>query len=143
MLNTRKILIPSTQSVKNLISVLVLLAIPLSGLAEIPKAPAAKIETLSSVLDQKDYLRFRSSNPEQLKQVLSLYQYAAKDGEAVVQYWLGVMYFEGKGTDKDIEQAKHWLQLSAKQAYQPAEKYLSKIMQHDYDDEDDLDEDDC
>jgi len=136
MLNTRKILIPSTQPVKNLISVFVLLAIPLSGLAETPEAPAAKVETLSSVLDQKDYLRFRSSNPEQLKQVLSLYQYAAKDGEAVVQYWLGVMYFEGKGTDKDIEQAKHWLQLSAKQAYQPAEKYLSRIAQDGCEDED-------
>lgn len=136
MLNTRKILIPSTQPVKNLISVFVLLAIPLSGLAETPEAPATKVETLSSVLDQKDYLRFRSSNPEQLKQVLSLYQYAAKDGEAVVQYWLGVMYFEGKGTDKDIEQAKHWLQLSAKQAYQPAEKYLSRIAQDGCEDED-------
>ena len=75
--------------------------------------------------------------------MLSLYQYAAKDGEAVVQYWLGVMYFEGKGTDKDIDQAKHWLQLSAKQAYQPAEKYLSKITQDEYEDEDDLDDEDC
>lgn len=41
------------------------------------------------------------------------------------QYWLGRMYYEGKGVPKDYNRAIQWLVESAKQGYQPAAVYLN------------------
>ncbi len=39
----------------------------------------------------------------------------AADGDPTAQYWLGIMYFEGKGVPQDDIQAYMWLTLAADQ----------------------------
>ncbi|HIF9081733.1 TPA: tetratricopeptide repeat protein, partial [Photobacterium damselae] len=39
----------------------------------------------------------------------------AKQGDAKAQYYLGMMYLEGKGLPQDDKRATHWFQKAAKQ----------------------------
>ena len=138
----RKKLTSSKLKLLSSISILALLAAPVSGLtAATSDTSKDQIQTLGSVLDQADHLRIRGKTPEQFKQAFSLYQHAANDGVAVAQYWLGVMYFEGKGTEPDSGKGKSWIHLSAKQDFPAAKEYLSENMQDD--DESDEEEEDC
>lgn len=105
--------------------ILILLSTP--ALTETDK-PLPDMKIMGSVLSQADYYRIRGKTPQQLKQAISLYEQAANQDSVVAQYWLGRMYFEGKGTDVDKEKAEEWLDLAAKQDYQPAKEFLFDIV---------------
>ena len=45
-------------------------------------------------------------------------------GSPEAQYWLGRMYYEGRGLPKDYNRAIQWLSSSSGQGYQPASHYL-------------------
>lgn len=49
------------------------------------------------------------------KKAFSLFQKAAKEGNADAQYNLGICYYEGKGTQKSLASAIEWLNKSAEQ----------------------------
>lgn len=117
---------------------LTLLVTPIVGLSVTGAADSSdtKIETLGSILSQADRFRINVNNPDQLKQAFSLYQHAAHHGVDAAQYWLGVMYFKGQGTESDVDKAKYWISLSAKQAYPPAEQFLSELQYEDDEEED-------
>jgi TPR repeat protein len=64
---------------------------------------------------------------DQSSNIFKFQQKLAMNGNEQAQYKLASMYETGDGTEKDIEQAKHWFSLAAKAGYQPAvhrETYL-------------------
>lgn len=52
---------------------------------------------------------------------------AANRGNARAQYSLGYMYQKGEGVQKDIDKAKEYYQLSAKQGHVKAKSALKKL----------------
>lgn len=105
-----------------------LLILPISGLSH-PKTTGSQTITLESVLAKAEHLRTHRDHTGQLQKALTLYELAADSGSAVAQYWLGVMHFEGKGTENNQNKAVFWLELSAEQGHPPAEKLLSGLAQ--------------
>lgn len=128
------------QKLCSLLPLLIVLVIPVSGLTTTITSDT-QIENLGSVLAQAEHFRTQGKTSDELKQAHSLYQHAAHHGIDVAQYWLGVMYFKGQGTEVDIDKARYWIGLSAKQDYAPAEQFLSEFREENEDDEDD--EPDC
>jgi len=64
---------------------------------------------------------------DQSSNIFKFQQKLAISGNEHAQYKLASMYETGDGTEKDIEQAKHWFALAAKAGYKPAvhrENYL-------------------
>lgn len=49
---------------------------------------------------------------------------AAKQGQMMAQYNVGYAYDHGHGVEKNAEKALYWLQLSAEQGYEQAQRYL-------------------
>lgn len=117
-----------------------LLILPISGLSH-SNVTGSRAITLESVLAQAEHLRTHRDHAEQLKKALTLYELAADSGSAVAQYWLGIMHFEGEGTESNKNKAVFWLELSAEQGHPPAEKLLSGLTQSEkygsYEDESD------
>lgn len=105
-----------------------LLILPISGLAH-SNITGLRAITLESVLAQAEHFRTHRDHSEQYQKALTLYELAADSGSAVAQYWLGVMHFEGKGTESNQNKAVFWLELSAEQGHPPAEKLLSGLAQ--------------
>jgi hypothetical protein len=64
---------------------------------------------------------------DQSSNIFKFQQKLAMNGNEHAQYKLASMYETGDGTEKDIEQAKHWFSVAAKAGFQPAihrESYL-------------------
>ena len=64
---------------------------------------------------------------DQSSNIFKFQQKLAMNGNEHAQYKLASMYETGDGTEKDIEQAKHWFGIAAKSGYKPAmhrETYL-------------------
>ena len=55
------------------------------------------------------------------------YRLAAKQGEVVAQYNLGVMYDEGKGVKQDYVRAYMWFNLAASKGYKNGSKNREKV----------------
>ncbi len=51
----------------------------------------------------------------------------AEAGDDRAQYWLGIMYFEGKGVPRDDVEALRWLGLSADQGNRGARRGLDGV----------------
>ncbi len=62
----------------------------------------------------------------------------ADEGDAIAQYWLGVMYDDGEGVDQDDAEALKWYLKSAGQGYAAAQYWLGVM----YDDGEGVDQDD-
>ncbi len=54
------------------------------------------------------------------------YRRAADEGDAGAQYKLGSMYRGGEGVEKNLEQARYWYDLAAKQGHIKAKEALAK-----------------
>lgn len=54
-------------------------------------------------------------------------QECADKQHARAQYLIGTLYLYGKWLDKDTQQAKYWIELSAKQGYTPAQQLLGEM----------------
>ena len=52
---------------------------------------------------------------------------ADERGHARAQYELGVCYRDGVGVPRSTEDARHWLQLAANRAHQPAVDALQRL----------------
>jgi TPR repeat protein len=65
--------------------------------------------------------------PKNEKEALYWYFKAAENGNRYAQYIIGCHYADGKGASKDLEKAKYWIALSAKQRYKHAEEALAKL----------------
>ena len=46
-----------------------------------------------------------------------LYEKAANQGHSAAQYYLGVMYYEGRGIEKNIRKAKEWFEKATEQGF--------------------------
>jgi hypothetical protein len=57
---------------------------------------------------------------DQSSNIFKFQQKLAMNGNEQAQYKLASMYETGDGTEKNIEQAKHWYGVAAKAGYQPA-----------------------
>lgn len=70
-----------------------------------------KAEDLISATDE--YLGVLALRTKNFKSAYKLLEYAAKDGRAMPQVLLGMMYRDGAGGQKDCHKAVHWLGLAA------------------------------
>ena len=52
------------------------------------------------------------------------FKFMAENGDANAQYFLAQMYEEGHGTEIDLDEAKRWLSISAKQGYIPSQEKM-------------------
>jgi len=62
------------------------------------------------------YAHFKALTPAELNQLLS----KAQSGDAEAQYWVGILYTEGK-VPKNLKEGGRWLLKSAEQGYAPAQ----------------------
>ena len=58
------------------------------------------------------------------KTAMKLWKPMAEQGNASAQYYLGVMYANGKGVPEDDKQAAKWFRLAAEQGYADAQSNL-------------------
>jgi TPR repeat protein len=63
------------------------------------------------------YAHFKALTSVELDALLS----KAQSGDAEAQYWMGILYTEGK-VPKNLEEGGRWLQKSAEQGYAPAQR---------------------
>ncbi len=66
-------------------------------------------------------------NADDFTTALSIFRPLAKQGDAQAQFWLGAMYFYGKGLPQDIQEAKTWIEKAAQRGYAKAQNFLGKI----------------
>ncbi|MWN32815.1 MULTISPECIES: tetratricopeptide repeat protein [unclassified Gilliamella] len=64
---------------------------------------------------------------EDEKTAITYYQQAAELGNSKANYRLGVIYYLGKGVEQSYHNAWQYLDLAAKQGYQPAQDFLITI----------------
>jgi TPR repeat protein len=67
--------------------------------------------------DLAAYAHFKDLTPTELNELLS----KAQSGEAEAQFWVGIMYIEGKKLS-NLEEGARWLLKSAEQSYAPAQR---------------------
>lgn len=65
---------------------------------------------------------------QQYKEALGLFARAAESGNPEAQYQLGNMYLQGRGTKKNLEQARHWFSQAADQAHPGAQYGLAQLL---------------
>ena len=54
---------------------------------------------------------------------------SAEEGQAEAQYFLGLIYFIGKGVDRDKQEALKWFRKAAEQGHAKAKEDLSILSQ--------------
>lgn len=68
---------------------------------------------------------------DEAKATALLRQGALTDDEAgyssLAKYHYGIALIEGKGTQANLDQGKHWLELAAKEGVEEAKEYLSQL----------------
>ncbi|WP_299803254.1 tetratricopeptide repeat protein, partial [Sulfuricurvum sp. RIFOXYD2_FULL_44_160] len=57
---------------------------------------------------------------------------SAEDGDATLQYKLGVMYHNGSYVTQDYEKALFWYTKAAEQGYPPAQANLGEMYEYGY-----------
>jgi len=63
------------------------------------------------------WARLKTMTPSDLQTVIA----KAQGGDAEAQYWVGLVYGEGRLVPKDAEEAARWFLKSAEQGYAPAQ----------------------
>lgn len=61
------------------------------------------------------------------KQAAEVWTPVAKKGDASAQYYLGQMYYKGKGVTKDLTQAYAWLSLAARNGMDLAVELMDDV----------------
>jgi len=51
----------------------------------------------------------------------------AENGDAMAQFQVGKIYFEGENIDPDMKKALKWFKLSAEQGHSQAQNYLGRM----------------
>jgi TPR repeat protein len=60
-------------------------------------------------------------------QAVRWYREAASRGHIQAQFNLGIMYFEGKGVEKELRSAYYWLAVASEQGDEDARAQLRKV----------------
>ncbi|MBV6323470.1 tetratricopeptide repeat protein [Duganella violaceipulchra] len=76
-------------------------------------AGAAGVVAAGPVDDARHYLRGGSGAPANLPKAFSIFSAAAKAGDPLAAYYLGMMYRNGMAVARDTKAAAHWLQFAA------------------------------
>lgn len=63
---------------------------------------------------------------EDFNQAFNGFNQSAQQGDAKAQAWLGYLYLNGEGVDKNIQQANYWYKLAAEQGEEEALEYLAE-----------------
>jgi TPR repeat protein len=61
------------------------------------------------------------------KKAFEFLLYASEKNHPMAMDWLGVLYLDGLGTDKDINKARKWLELAAYYGREHAKNLIKKI----------------
>lgn len=69
----------------------------------------------------------RREDPGLEDRIISFQRQNAISGNRTSQYDLGMRYLKGDGLEQDLKQARHWLELSAKNGYSRAKKQLAHM----------------
>lgn len=64
---------------------------------------------------------------QNMEKAISHYKQAAELGNSVANYRLGVVYYLGKGVQKNYRDAWRYLNMAAQQGYKPAQEFLIEI----------------
>jgi len=72
-------------------------------------------------------LRGADGVPANLPRAFELFSSAAKKGDALAAYYLGMMYRNGMGVARDLKAAAHWLQFSANRQTPAAMYALARL----------------
>ena len=81
-----------------------------------PAAPAAAVKTKTD-----------AEKAELLKKTIKSERKRAEGGSDAAQYDVGMRYFRGDGVEKNLEEARKWLEMSAKQGHETAAKRLEDV----------------
>ncbi len=73
------------------------------------------------------FSKTQAEKNEILRKTIESQKTRAEAGSASAQYDLGVRYLDGNGVEKNLELAKKWLELSAKQGNSQAAKKLENF----------------
>jgi TPR repeat protein len=79
-----------------------------------PVAPAASAAAVSPVEEARRCLRGSEHAPANLPRAFQLFSGAAKAGDPLAAYYLGMMYKNGMAVARDAKAAAQWLQFAAK-----------------------------
>ena len=60
-------------------------------------------------------------------QAFSMYKEYAEQGDVDAQYALGVLYYDGKGVNQDIQQAAKWITMAAEKGVTKAQLFLGNL----------------
>jgi TPR repeat protein len=69
----------------------------------------------------------RAYNDGQYRTAFDIWLQLAEQGDEQAQFHLGALYFEGRGTTKDLEKARDWLQRAYKNGDPRAKRMLSRV----------------
>lgn len=93
-----------------------------------------QIHIEKALQNHREAKKLRQSNHyDNQVEAFTYYSKEALRGDAYSQYWLGVMYLEGRGITEDGTMALEWVSKAAKQNYPPAEKLLAHLLATDFD----------
>ena len=81
-------------------------------------------EFMSEFITEKEGECNKSSDIE--KRFKNYYEKAADNGDANAQYYIGKLYYKGKGIEKDYKKAFEYLKKAAEQGHVDAQYYLGK-----------------
>lgn len=70
------------------------------------------------------YLSGKSETSNRYQEALTWFKKAADKGDQLSQYYLGLMYYQGKGVKKDYNQAFDWFTKAAAAGNEQAQYYL-------------------
>lgn len=102
------------------LSFVLILGLPSALLAEATNMT----EIRSLYLKSQCYKRFLAKD---YTQSMSCTENFANRGDIVAEYYLGLMYYKGRGTRQDYKKALFWFNKSADHAYPPAENSLGVL----------------
>ena len=83
----------------------------------------AVTDEINSIAEQADKLY----NQQRYSEAFPLMKRAAEGGDLISMFNLGTMYYEGKGTSKNLDQARHWWQEAANRGDTLAKKWLKRL----------------
>ena len=81
-------------------------------------------EFMSEFITEKEGECNKSSDIE--KRFKNYYEKAADEGNVNAQYYIGKLYYKGKGIEKDYKKAFEYLKKAAEQGHVDAQYYLGK-----------------
>jgi TPR repeat protein len=94
------------------------------------KLPPTPSKAVSQALDTAQTTSDRQPAPPETggaAQSLARYLDAAEQGDPEAQVQLGLLYEQGQGVEKNLDEASRWFELAAEQGYAPAQANLGDL----------------